>query len=116
VSSPFNIFMKTFDVHRKDAGGYINGKWIEGAETIFNIQADLQPLQPNEMQSLPEGRRIDDAQTFFTDTFLRATDGNNKNPDIIIIEGERYEIIKIYDWDGRLKHYKVLAMRVEQEL
>jgi len=116
MPSDFDVFMTSFVVKRKDAGQYVNGIWTEGGESSFTILGDLQPLQPNEMQSLPEGRRIDDAQTLWTETFLRATDGNNKNPDIVIINNERYEVIKIYDWSGFLKHYKVIIMRVEQGL
>jgi hypothetical protein len=113
--SAFDVFMKNITVKRKASGHYTDGLWVDVGENTLTIKGDLQPLTPNEMQSLPEGRRIDDSQILYTETFLRSVVGND-NPDVVLVEGVRYEVVKVYDWSGYLKHYKVLISKVEQGL
>lgn len=113
MPSPFNVFMQSFTVYRK-TGLYINGIWQNGVSTTFTILGDLQPTQANEMKSLPEGRRIDDTQTIYTETLLKSVD--TLNPDIVLIDGKRYEVLKVYDWKWDLKHYKVIVGKCEQGL
>lgn len=111
----FKVFRTSLQIKRKTTGMYVNGHWQEGAETSFTIYGDVQPTNPNDMDQLPEGRRINDTVTVYTDTLLNSIDGTGQNPDIVIYEGNRYEVLKSYHWRTKIiPHYKLIIGKCAQ--
>ena len=65
-------------------------------ETISAI-ASVQAADGKTLLSLPETARLEDYKNIYTKTKLIA-DETGKYSDIIIWEGNRYQLIKIYPW------------------
>ena len=116
--TPFEIFRIPLSLYRKAAGTYINGIWVEGAETLIPITASVQPTTGEEMLSLPEDRRNSKSYALFTSTKVEVIH-TGANPDQIVIFGERYEVIRVEPWQNRpavfgiINHYKFYAVKLE---
>lgn len=113
----FDEFRKQISCIRKDAGAYnIDGIWIEGTETPFEIIGDIQTLSQFELDQLPEGRSIDKSFRIYSDTRLK--DVTDKNPDMVLIDDERYEVLASYPHQEHnvIDHYKMIIQRAEQGL
>lgn len=113
----FDEFRKSISCLRKDAGAYnTDGIWVEGAETPFEIIGDIQSLSEYELSQLPEGRRLNKSFRIYSDTKLNTV--NDKNPDIVLIDGERYEVLATYPHQEHnvIDHYKMIVQKVEQNL
>lgn len=93
-------------------GEYINGKFNEEKGTPYIIIASVQPLTERELQSLPEGRRNKDAFTLFSSDLLNTLD--EQNPDIVVIDGEDYEVFKRATWGNKIiNHYKYIVVKLD---
>lgn len=104
-------FRKSFVVKVAATGTWSNGIFTPGTPTTTNILASIQPLKPEDIQQLPEGRRNSKLFWIFTDTKLN--DVTTKNPDKVVINGEDYEVDKIEAWqNGVISHYKVLVIKI----
>lgn len=114
-------FRKPFTVKRKTPGTYVNGFWVEGAETQITIQASQQPATVDEMQTLPEGRRKGETFKYYTSTELYAAtqaDGEieAKSADIIVTTRGNYEVIDCQVHQSNvINHFKVFAVRVGEK-
>ena len=112
--SPFNAFRKSLKVRRIGDVEYINGKPTEDASETLCIKGSVQPANTDDMQSLPEGRRLLGVLKIYTDTKLRAAREGSYNSDIIEIDGDDYEVAAVMPWqNGIINHYKILASRVQ---
>jgi len=91
----------------------VNGAWVEGAETAFTFYGSKQPLSGKDMLSLPEGRRDRESYLIYTSTQLMSADINGQeNPDLIVIDGNDFEIINVEPWqNGIYNHYKAIASK-----
>lgn len=104
-------FRKPYTVKIAATGTWLNGIFIPGTPTTSTIYASVQPLKPEDIQQLSEGRRNSKLFWIFTDTKLN--DVTTKNPDKIVINGEDYEVDKIEAWQNEvISHYKVLVVKV----
>lgn len=118
MTSPFEIFRVPLTIYRKSAGSYVNGFWVEGAETAIPITASIQPTSGEEMLSLPEGRRNRKTYSLFTSTPIQVIVGG-ANPDQITIYGERYEVVRVEPWQNNpgvfkvVNHFKFYAQALE---
>lgn len=118
MGSPFEIFRIPVNLYRKAPGSYVNGLWVEGAETLIVITASIQPTTGEEMLSLPEGRRNKKTYSLFTSTDINVIVGT-ANPDQVQIFGERYEVVRVEPWQnnppvfGIVNHYKFYAQALE---
>ena len=89
-----------------------DGQKTEGAETDINFTASVQPLRPNELQALPEGKRESATFRLYTDFALRTTvrGSGGTSADRVQINGEWYEIIAVDVWQNNvINHYKAIA-------
>lgn len=119
--TPFEIFMIPLNIYRKSPGSFVQGRWVEGIETLIPITASIQPTTGEEMLSLPEGRRNRKTYSLFTSTPIEVINGlnNSSNPDQIDIFGERYEVVRVEVWQnnppvfGVVNHYKFYASALE---
>lgn len=116
--SPFEIFRMPITIYRQGVGTYVNGLWVRGAETTIAITASVQPTTGEEMLSLPEARRNRKAYALFTSTPIQLI-VTGKNPDQVLIFGERYEVVRVEPWQnknppwGIVNHFKFYASALE---
>lgn len=105
-------------VIKRVAGAYDHGKWVEGSEITFEIQASVQPikgLSDNEMQSIPEARRQSGMYRIYTNTELLPS-GLNEQPDRAVIFSEEYEVYVINKWDNNvINHNKYVLVKMEKQ-
>jgi hypothetical protein len=96
------------------AGTYTKGKWTESARTSSTIYGSIQPLDPKEMQLLPEGRRESESFRIYTDTkLLPASDASKKNADLLTIGAVDYEVLSCATWQNNvINHYKAIVVKV----
>jgi len=108
-------FRRKFTVKRKSGGSYNTSGFFEstGADTTLEIEASIQPATGSDMKLLPENRREEETTKLYTDTrLIGIIRGSGMNPDIIIIDGDDYEVVSVYPWsNGVIDHYKVLASK-----
>lgn len=116
--TPFEIFRSPLTLFRQNAGSYVNGIWIQIGETALAITASIQPTTGEEILSLPEARRNRKTYALFTSTKINLL-LPLRNPDQIVIFGERYEIIRVEPWQNNpavfsiINHYKFYASAIE---
>jgi hypothetical protein len=104
-------FRREFTIKQKVAGTVVDGAFIEGAVTTSTIQASLQPLKPEDIQQLPEGRRNSKVSFIITSTRLNLV--TSANPDIVVVDSEDYEVDKEEAWQNNvINHYKYLIVKV----
>jgi len=101
-------------VERSIGGTMDHGRYTEGTPTTLGITASIQPLQPDEMQLLPEGRRPEESFRLYTDTqLLTANRATNKNADIVTIAGTQYEVLSCATWQNEIiPHYKAIVSKI----
>lgn len=113
-------FRKPYQVRRRAPGQYQGGRWQEGEETSFAILASVQPLKPDELEALPEGRRAGSALKVYTSTALNTArevreDAPGLSPDVLEYNGCWYEIVAVSPYQvGVLPHYKYYAAEVPE--
>lgn len=107
-------FRKPFTVKRTVAGSYVNGVYVEGAESTITIQASVQPVSGQDLVAIPEGRRASDMVKVYTsdDLFGQGDAGSGQSPDRLTYRGKDYEI---YSKEVRqmdiIPHYKMYAIK-----
>lgn len=107
-------FRKSITVKRTDGGYYnVDGVWQKGTETQFSIQASVQPTTGEDMMLLPENRREVSSFKIFTDTKLfTSKKGSDREPDILVVDGEDYETIIVYRWQNDIiNHWKAIISK-----
>ena len=107
-------FRKPFTVKRNAAGGYVNGVYVEGAETTITIQASVQPVSGQDLVAIPEGRRASDMVKVYTseDLFGQGDAGTGQSPDRLVYRGKEYEIYtKEPNQMGVVSHFKYYAVK-----
>ena len=112
-----NIFKREVTVVRKGDGSYQNFTWINGTDAQFTIRANVQPTPAEVMLTLPEGYRIRDAFTLYTNTQLRTSDTNQNNPDVVFLYGKRFFVTKVATWQNTiLSHYEIIVVKEESNV
>jgi hypothetical protein len=107
----FSIFRRPLTITRHQPGQYVKGIWQEGATETFEAYYSVQPTSPDDMQSLPEGRRERRAYTLIGDTPLRSVQ-TTTNPDLVEIDGEMYEVSAVQEWrNSIIPHTRVIVTR-----
>ena len=109
----FAVFRKTVTVKRVAPGSYgADGFWQEGAETTLTITASVQPATQEDMQLLPEGRRVTGTHRLYTaDVLYLARDG--RNADRVVIDDDDYEVMAASDWqNGIVPHRRYVVSRI----
>lgn len=103
-------FRSPFLVRRKGVGSFVNGEWVKGSDTVFTIQASVQPLKGLEMEMLPEGRRNSQSVRIYTSTKLNTVE--EANPDFLQAFGFDFEILSVEPWQSNvINHYKCIGVK-----
>lgn len=108
-------FRKPVQILRFAEGAYVDGRWVPGSPTEFCITASVQPTRPEDLQSLPEGRRVLASYRLYTnDVLFVPREGSNGQPDRAVIKDEEFEIMALADWDNGIRtHRRYLAVRMD---
>ena len=106
-------FRKPYMILREGSGSYVMGEYVPGARSTATIMASVQPVKAGQdMQALPEGRRLGDMRKIYTSTPLQVT-GTGVQPDIIVSGGYGYEIVDMdVNQSDVINHYKYTAAKV----
>lgn len=110
-------FRKPQTFKRKSAGLYVDGAWQEGTEyDLPDITASVQPAKKedyDQMEALPEGRRVEAMVRIYTNVELNVAGVDNSNGDILIWRGSRYLVRDVSAWQSDvINHYRYLAVRI----
>lgn len=107
------LFRKSYSAIRIANGSYVNGLWVSGAETDSTITASIQPLSAKEVESENVGRDQKGAVKVYTNDILNISQYNDTTKtqgDIVIYDGDKYELLKKYRYDSDLiTHYKYIG-------
>ena len=107
-------FRTPLTVTRRAAGAFSDGVWQEGTETELLILASVQPLRPDEMDSLPEGRRDRQAVKIYTSTELFTVRGKDTSPDLVVWRGDTFEVISVAPHQSAvISHFKAVALKLD---
>lgn len=96
-------------------GQYVNGNWVEGSKHNSTITASVQPIDPHQIELLPEARRDSKSYEIFTNTNLNSVESQNpdQNPDIIVIDDEEYEVVMKSPWQNNvINHYSYIVVKI----
>lgn len=111
-----DILRKTLNVIRQHVGQYINGIWVDGDNETISIKASVQPTPAEEMETLPEGYRTKESFTLFTSSVLKASLTNATNADFVVINDEKYRVVKVAPWQNNLiNHYECIVVKEDQD-
>jgi len=103
---------------RYGKGVWYEGRYIKGDKEVFNIDACIQPLTPNEIRLLPEHRRNSETIKIYTNKRLFNSDEKNQIAgDIIEHDNKKYEIHEVSNWSigTDLPHYKSIGVLIDGE-
>lgn len=106
-------------VYRKEStgGSYVDGVWVDSAETLITLSLKVQPAKEADMKMLPESERSSGmVKVFCQEGPLRALQqGVNGNlADEFEWLGYRYRVVMVNQWDTtRINHFECIAKRLE---
>lgn len=89
----------TYQVTRKAASTYVDGKAVAGASTTFEIVASIQPVSGREILQFAESERTREMRAVYTETELFTRSSTNE-PDKVSINGETFEVMRVEFWEA----------------
>lgn len=110
------MFRKALTVTRFGAGAYVAGRYVPGTPLApITIQGSVQPTKPEDLQLLPEGRRVDATYRIYTDAeLIIPRESTDDKADQVTIKGEQFEVIALADWqNGVLPHRRYIVGRMD---
>lgn len=110
VIDSFKTAAKYTVTRANGAGAYVNGLWVPGGTTTFDIVASIQPISGREKQQLPEGFHTKEIRVVYTTTALQTQNGDAL-PDTVSIDGESWSVIRFERWQafGGVHHVAYIA-------
>ena len=113
------IKKKTIQITRTEAGTYVDGFAVKGAEQVVPIEGHIQPLKYHETLKLPESERSKKSCKIYSKFLLRGLDEGDSGyaADRFPWQEDIYEVYKQQNWDvgtTLCDHYCAIALRVEQ--
>jgi hypothetical protein len=107
------LFRQELTGYTKNPGSYVKGRWEEGEEILFNFFSSVQPLKGDQLESLPQGRRSSKSYNLYTDKLMNCV-LSDKNPDIVILFNERYEVYKREQWQNNIvSYYNYIVIKLD---
>lgn len=98
---------------RRSGGAYdADGRWVGGAESLTDVMAVIQPVDPDDLQALPEGERSEASKAVWTRTELRTAREDAHEADIVEADGARWKILAVFD-RAEGGWYKAIAGRLD---
>lgn len=113
----FSLVKKTpVTILRHAQGSYVDGEWVEGAETSVVIQANVHPFSDYQVSIMPESDRSKSWLWLFTSSEVRQKkEGpSGTGGDRFVWQGELYEILKTQCYSMTVvDHWEAKCARVE---
>ncbi len=112
----FDIFSRTLTVRRTQLEQDEDFIMRPSVTEYIEIRAIIQTADAEILQALPEGYRTTELYVVFTDTRLRASLINLANADVVLMDNEEYQVIKIQNWiDSPCSnnHYEALISKIK---
>lgn len=105
------FFNQPVTVIRSRPGSYgPDGIWREPARIWDTVQTSLQPVGPEDMALLPEGRREQGAYALYTREPIN-TAREGINADRVLIHGRTYECLLSENWqNGLIPHFRAIVV------
>jgi hypothetical protein len=89
----------TYTVTRTARGTTVRGRLEDAVETEVEITASVSPASGKDMESLPEGRNVNDVRLLFTTTeLLVGGQGEDYEADVVTIGSSDFEVIHVEPW------------------
>lgn len=102
----------TYTVTRASATDtYVAGRLAKGASTTLPVDACVQPTEGRDLQKLSEGERTRESKTVFSAVELKGRAAGTR-ADVITINGDAYEIVKVQRWAELGNYWKAIALKV----
>jgi len=107
----------TLQVIRANQGSYVNGRYVELPGSTFLILANIQPLNPDELENFPEAQRTKEMFKLYTPaTLLTAEESPQRKADIVIYNDKQYQVQQVYRYRGQhQRHNKAICVRFDAE-
>lgn len=116
----FEIFRRELVVSRTGNGSYNeNGIWNNGELETFNIKASIQQIEPEILETLPEGYRTRETYSLITETELKTAIAGVTNADYVTIDDQKFQVVKVARWNNlnySTDHFEALVVRVNVDL
>jgi hypothetical protein len=112
AGDPFSsVFRQDITILRTAVGAYTSGIWADGQMTSSVVKASIQPITPEEMQLVPENRRLEAKYTLYTSTEMHAANQDaGRNADIVMIRDRQFEVLGCDYWRNNiLNHYRAVV-------
>ena len=117
----FNVFRRILEVERPLGKFDEDGLWVEnGFDLTFvkTIKASVQATDAEILQTLPEGYRTKETHTLHSNDGLRIAQIGVCVADIVIINGNRFQVVKVTEW-GNLRfatrYYEMVVVKIDDD-
>ena len=104
----------TYTVTRRSAGTYVEGRYVLGSTSSFNIVASIQPLLRTggrHLRTESQGQHGEEMRVIYTKTDL-LTRTSTRDPDVVTIDSEPWEVFEVQRWQAfGDAHWRVIASR-----
>jgi hypothetical protein len=105
---------ETITRRRFAAGSWgTGGIFTNSSSSDTSIKANVQPLTPDQLQRLAEGKRGRKSRLVMTTSDLRISDGTTPT-DRVVIDSIVYEVDSVERYRGILPHYEAVVLAVQE--
>lgn len=101
-------------IRRKGKGEWVDGEWVESADVVITVEANVQPMQFREIMMMPESERTKEWIKIYSVAELRTSvEGpGGYEADFVDWDGFSYRVMKSKKYAmGVLDHYCTYAAR-----
>lgn len=113
VSRALLRWLEPLTIIRKAVGTYVDGIWVNGADSSIVISAVIQNANPDDLILLPEGTRTTEAVKIHTVSQVNTvSEAGETDADQFLYNGYRYRIYDVFD--RKIGNYfKAVAIRIK---
>ena len=92
-----------------------NGVWVEPSQKTIPLMVNVQEASGSDLELLPEGYRSKRVILIFSENELKIVSQKDKTKaDLILWDGETFQVEKLKNWQHITGHYEALAVRLDQ--
>jgi hypothetical protein len=92
-----------------------SGRWQAYDTYQFRVRAVVQPVKPEELEHLEEGRRTKGAIKIFCIEELKTADVEDQTqPDQVVWKDEEYQVEEVKNWSDYGGYYQAIAIKKGQ--